>query len=811
MTTGIDLRIGDVGWFIVVLAAIAVVWFAAARKSRPKASPPPPPSSDRIQAALKNARTAASSSREGSFSQAPRPDDVAQIRTTSLQARSRSETTEIEIPPVSTRTSGVGHWVPHTKRITVRGLDIGGMVYVGEGLRRRDGRDAENCLINPRLVVAREKPSSNQVSIPYWPSYSAISSDARRVYLEWLANGRSDPSIEIGFVFLYFYGLERRIFVDREDASVIVAEVERLRSIYSRVPAFDTYSRTLLNAAALTESEPAHPVLSPEMGSGFEMPLNARRYLGTRLASRQPLSSDDALMWILSTPDTHLRTPAVRCFREFCDLWNVRFSTRYPNGLRINIPRTRLKAEYRAASGSFTVPIEVGSLPDIAAITAPLAPLRDIVSACTDDLAAYSRLLGRKPDAAGTAEAAALLPVDLLDSAASASLRRIRDVLAEQLDTSHLKAMPTMDLCAILGVDLGMTEKLPAEAERQVASVLDRLGIGFEPDRRHGPSGLSRAGSVVIFLASEGGTVEGDRAQYTAARTMVEVAALAAVSDGEVAAGEIVAIERDIESFAGLRPAEIARLSARVRVLLSDPPKQQATLNRLAKLSVQERSGIAHSALAAILADGQVRPAEVKFLERLHKSLGLPTEAVHTLLHREALSRDEPAIISVEARSSGVAIPPERSVPPSHRQPESELIAPHAADSGVRIDAGRLARVKSETAAVAAILGSIFADEDVPVAAPSPARSSQRVKGLFEGLDTAHGELLSGLLHAGAMDRDSFSALAARLKLMTDGAIGTINDWAFDRFDDVAIEDSDEICVVASMRPGIEALRGETT
>ncbi|RYG29868.1 MAG: hypothetical protein EON93_15870, partial [Burkholderiales bacterium] len=465
---------------------------------------------------------------------------------------------------------------------------------------------------NHRLAVARQLPPLHQASMPYWPSYSGISPEARRVYLEWLATGRSEPSIEMGFVFLYFYGLERRLFVENADTDLIVEEVKRLRSIYGRNGSFDTYSRNLVDAASMLQGEPGTPVPSYDMASGFEIPFGVRRYIGARLAAKEPLTARDALSWTLSTPDTRLRTPAIRCFSEFQELWNARFAARYPSGLRISTPRTRLKPVYRAASGSFITPINIGSLPDIAAVTAPLVQLRELAYACTEDLAAYSRLLGRKPAAAGTAEAAALLPPEILDGHAGKALNDVRRGIAAYVDTSNLRPISTAELCSLIGLDCGTADRLPVDTERQMSAVLDRLGVGFEPDRRHGPSGPARAGSVVLFKVTEGGTVEADRAQYAAARTMVEVAALAAVADGEVADGEVVAIERDLENLPGLSLAEVARLRARVRALLSDPPKQQATLNRLAKLPSEERDRIAQSAMAAILADGRVMPQEIK-------------------------------------------------------------------------------------------------------------------------------------------------------------------------------------------------------
>lgn len=113
----------------------------------------------------------------------------------------------------------------------------GGAIYLGEKLSSVAGYDIEPALINPKLKV--EIPSGYEGPLEYWPSYSRISPSARGVYLEWLAGGRKDPNIEIGYVFLFFYGLERRLLADNPaDGHVerelpwVRAEVARLRSIY---------------------------------------------------------------------------------------------------------------------------------------------------------------------------------------------------------------------------------------------------------------------------------------------------------------------------------------------------------------------------------------------------------------------------------------------------------------------------------------------------------------------------------------------------------------------------------------------------
>ena len=116
-----------------------------------------------------------------------------------------------------------------------------------------------------------------------------------------------------------------------------------------------------------------------------------------KLAEAQKFDPDDALLWVGSLPDTRLRTPAIRCFEEFVELWRLRFEQIYPEGLKIAAPKTTIKARYRAASGAFQAPIkkEFESLPDIGAISAPLKKLRELVDLTTEELDPYSRLLSK--------------------------------------------------------------------------------------------------------------------------------------------------------------------------------------------------------------------------------------------------------------------------------------------------------------------------------------------------------------------------------------------------------------------------------
>ncbi|HEX7681692.1 MAG TPA: TerB N-terminal domain-containing protein, partial [Thermoanaerobaculia bacterium] len=129
-------------------------------------------------------------------------------------------------------------WIPPSRGVTVQGFEIGGLVYVGQRLRGLDIHFVEPALIDPSLSIERSNvPSDGQIG--YSPSYERLTPPVRAAFLNWLASGRKDPAAPIGFVFLFFYGLERRAFEylagkgsDTAECVAFARELERLLSIY---------------------------------------------------------------------------------------------------------------------------------------------------------------------------------------------------------------------------------------------------------------------------------------------------------------------------------------------------------------------------------------------------------------------------------------------------------------------------------------------------------------------------------------------------------------------------------------------------
>lgn len=689
-------------------------------------------------------------------------------------------------------------WARPGSVIRVADITIeGGMLYVGGSLKTRDGLRDENCLVNPTLPVRR---SQSPIAPPdYWPSYSTLTPQQRWFYLTWLQTGRSDPTVDIGYIFLFFYGLERRLYLERKfsETNEIVAEVERLLAIFGCNRSFNHYASTFLSMAQIATGtvavpEPRLPTYSPEL------PLATRVHIGRILAAGTPLDAKTTLLWILGRPETRLRTPGQRCFKELVALWDVRFAQRHANGLMVRAPKRHLKFNYRSASGTFDVEVQANlpPMPDIGVVTAPLQGLTDLLEACVTELEPYSRLLGKRPEARETMEGVLLLPAPIRDSTSRAVIDEVRTRLDVLVGTSGMGATTLDSLCDALRI------RRPQGARKQVvtqiALALDRLDYALEPDMRYGTTTLSD-GAFVIFKADRGAPVAPGRAQYDHARLAAEVGILAAAADGELTRDEIDALTTGLRSNRELEPHERLRLEAFILAMQASLPSLKVAIKHAKGLPASRRTDVLRHAATAIMADGRADASEVRFLERLYKAFGLSPEAAHSVLHQAATTGNDQLspVVAAEAVNR-MMLPPEPATTASSRTSQSGIVG---------LDQARLVRIRAETSAVSQLLSEVFSGDDVPTVVPPETDSGsddmargaierRAPLGPYDGLDAAHGMVLATVVRARATCLEDFERECKEHGLMPGAALEIINDWGFEHFNEQVIEDGDDVILV---------------
>lgn len=681
---------------------------------------------------------------------------------------------EYGIPAAPSGLLGKAQWIPPGQSTSVAGFELpGGMLYVGTGLRTTY-QGVEPALINPNLKVALAEVDVSQALTDYWPSYSTITPEARKAYLRWLSNGRCEPAANIGYVFLFFYGLERRILLDaqtepavRAEMPALTAEVQRLLGIYGENQSFRRYASQLLDFIASAHFTEKVYLAPPPQATvrGYELPLRLRIGLGQLAVDQKPVPAAWALAWALADPNIIRKTPIARCAGQFADLFKQKYTAAYGDGLALKVNRTKLRAAYRPASSGLSYndfSLAISDLPDVSAVRTPVTKLQQLVDECAVELDPYSRYIGRNPDKAEALEGLLQLPVTLWPITVRTELEDLKSRVGDGLIlmtfgelSGRLKSAGALSRDKVLGL----------------ARALESLHLGMEPDVLAGNKTPKAEDKIALFATSpEDGTARNTPA-YAAAAVTLDLACAAAIADGEISAHELLHLTRQINAWAHLSEAHRKRLKSHLRLGIDQPPTLAALKKKLDPLTGEAKRSIGRFLAHLAQADGQVTPQEVKFLERVYKALGLEAQFLYSDLH---------TVVEVGAPVTSAAVGDTPKAKPA---------------TGFTLDAARIAQLQKETEEVSALLASVFAEEATPEEAMETATpedlqpADAGVLGLSADLST----FLRRLVSRHSWPREDLNDVAADMELMLDGTLEHINETMLDMFEAPLTEGDDPI------------------
>lgn len=664
----------------------------------------------------------------------------------------------------------------------VAGFTIpGGMVYVGSGLAAIQGSETEPALIDPRKRIQKEGIQVSSHQLPYWPRFETASPESRGAYLTWLSSGKCDPTADAGFVFLYFYGLERRLLHDlagksgvEAEVAALESEVSRLALIYGKNTSFGFYASSLLDyqLAKRLHQNPNTPPAVPEITNRYAPNIQTKAGLAWYAMQRIPLPQEWAFAWLQIDTNTRPRMAWSRCPNEFAALFAQEYRKRFGDGILIPENKTRLKVHHRPASPSFNygyleVPLD---LPDVTVLTGPVNKIHEVMEACYSQLDSYSRFIGKNPEGTGTLEALLLLPPSLWPEI----VRKELVTLQEQVTASNgLYTVPYLDLQLRLpeGGDLNKN-KFGA-----LSRALGSLGLGIEPDPRFSGAQPDLNDTIALFRA-EG--LDQDRVLsngFVFASLAVHLAAVVAHADGDFGDQEEAILTNHLATWLHLPDQERRRLAARLHLMRLGKPSLTGLQKRIDALTTDQRAALADLLVLVVHADGVVAPAEVKVLEKIFGMLGQKDGTVYSKLHGAA---SEPITIRQAGQDeAGFKLPP-------------KPVEPKPSATGMAIDMAKVAALRAESAKVSDLLGSIFKEEDQPPAPPMDTQELQDEPAPL-GLDPDHAGLLQTLMARPQWSRTELEDICSERGMMVDGALERINEAALDAFGDPLIEGDDPL------------------
>lgn len=660
-------------------------------------------------------------------------------------------------------------WVPAGRETKVSGyILLGGLIYAGRNLQSVHRQMAEPALIDPAQRVDRTAADCHVRKLTYWSNYSYASADARASYLQWLESGRNDPAADIGYVFLYFYGLERRALADGSDdpnaqaeIPAILNEVRRLRSIYAKNGSFAQYSAGFLEYLETTremQSGFAETTEPPELEK-YHLSFKLRRNLGLFAASGKPLPADWAYAWFHNDPRTRLPAAADRCPNEVASLFRLEYARNFGEGIVLPANKTQLKISYKPASGSFGAPlIKTLNLPDVSVLSTIYGKLQTVAINCISQIEGYSRFIARNKGQERSFDAFVQLPAALWPESTTRAISALVET-AKETGTQHtakfedlLRAFP---------------ETPPLTKSKYIAfcRALGTHGIGIEPDIRFGGTLPSAGDPIALFTTV---ATENASGGFGIAALILQLASVVASSDGDFSDPEAQKLREHIEQNSGLPLSEQQRLLARMATFRVKAATTSGLKKSIDELNSQMRSGIVDFLLALVSADGVVAPGEVKVMEKIYGLFGMDASLLYARLHALAAHPGSPLPTAVQ-----------RTGP-------------------MELDKAKIEQLKAVSAEVTRKLTVIFdAGDEVAVESKTketvPAEPDSATEGTLLHLDSAHAELLEVLLGRPQWTRAEFEELCSDKGLMPDGAIERINDAAFAKFDQALIEGDDPL------------------
>lgn len=666
---------------------------------------------------------------------------------------------------------------------------------------------ADASLIDASLPLS--KPNGSEVgNLPYWPSYLECTASQRYRYLQWLITGRRDPDVELGFVFIYFYGLERRVLIDQADFAPIANELIRLLLIYRSSNSFRRYATTLLWTTiylAATKEKVAPKLL----GNAIKITKKwTDESLGLCLGILQTLSYrlPIRLARVIAERDARTTSSVIvgRHHEEFQKLFKLKYLQQYEKGMVLVAAKRAKTVDYFPASGSLhRYSQQLSNLPKCPHVMgkpAQFKPLISIWNESIDSLKTFSRA-SRKSSGEMTTAVYEALPPEIRDQQ-HPELSAWLSVWKQNVDENGWPIVPVSDLASIK--EFGTGDRLTKAECIQLLTTADVMGFAIEPDFRLTGEKYKRDEKVTLYCC-EGPAFE-DTTGYSAASILLRLGASIAEADGVIDPRELRYIGDQLHKMFDFSEVDSKRLESLQYLLLKSRSGNTAIGKTLArKLSRKHRQVVGEFLVGIAASDEEVCEAEIAALRIAYRTLEIDEEELDRLLlpyqpqntgiddpDSSAVQIDPAVIAQIMAETREVAELLRQAMTDDSEDPTSDDTDSDDTDKfeteikDVVSTPGKSSEpIETEAASIVSVVTSavvVTSNSDCPTAD-------------WTQLTSRFHPLLRSILSQNEWSVEDFQRLCSDHSVMQSGAIEVINEWSTEQFGDWLIEEADHFVI----------------
>ncbi len=680
-------------------------------------------------------------------------------------------------------------WIPFDQSFNCKGYELSGGFYFADS---SSCWGAEPSTITKKDLVG-EPVEPHIFTASYYPSYVGILPNERATFLQWLAGLAQDvhpPTLARGYIFLHFYGLERRALVDGDSDDRIIDTVEALLENYGPYNQGRTLIGYLTDFICFASYQRGQSVFRARwprllLLQGARLSEDSLSLILANLFERQE-TLDAELAFRIAQLDDRARQSVVvkRSGEKFRVLFEKKYTELYPDGLGLKVSQREKVVRYRAAnrsllSGSYSNEFSDGSglslrVPNVFGIKSQFKKLPDIWNQCIDELSSYSRAVravveGHDQCRESQLKAYLALPEALRQIENHPMAEDFSTILSAGENLSNLIIVSVSSLAGLSGIEKRTT--LTARQSQNLASLIESFGYSCSPHPLH--MGLPFKWEQELVLHAGMSHFDGKCAHLTGVLRLLYLTVIVAAADGEIDEAEINHFKEKLEGmeFDTYQKDEIYRT---LIALERDSNIALRSLNKISKnIPKEKRSAVLSHLISVATEDDMVTKEEFKVLKRIAKAMELSSDQLEKMVDEISQFKTVEVDKGKPSARKGEALP--------------VLKKTDATSTRFTLDKDKIDSISEETESVVAILSEVLSEAEDNKAVSIVAEETESTQWL-EDLDGTLHIPLTSLISLDNPSMTDLDQIAKQHHLITDSMVDSINEWSDEALGDFLIE-----------------------
>lgn len=645
------------------------------------------------------------------------------------------------------------------------------LVYVSDS--NRSGRDLPH-LISTKLSVSY---NSSYANLGYWPSYSGLQSHERGIYLKWLQEGKTSPEINIGFVFIYFYGLEYRAIVEEKDFKDVLFEVMRLYEIYNnKSGSFASYSLNFIqylifkiqNFSEEEKNRLIEFINKIELSYYFD-----KASIFTCLLGDFEIQKDD--VYKVATCSRELQYAHSTNYNSV-NVFQLYFTKLIENENKFAELKNNETYEYRTASSLMInekVKYNKVSISN---------NIKELWNKAYADLNKFVHTTQRKKSDGTSQKLTKVERYNYLPSLLKEHFPHPKEKdITKLLKDNKFKIEPISKFVNIMG--LPYEEKISLKQSKTLAESYHSAGYLIEPDARIINKCYKPDDKVIVYKPDNIVSFEEYNSEkYSTASIFTDLGFKVSIADNNICDKEIKYILDFVTEKFDMDEITKERLMHRMLLAREQDINISGLLKKITEnAALEDLQSLGKYFVCIAAADGFILPEELEIVKKYFKQMRLTEDYLDTLLSEFKSNTDAPVLIKeVESTTKSGSIIP---------KPVESVSDEVQTNKALILDKEKISNILADTSNVQRVLHDIFSAED---GTECIVEEPDEVEVADESyLESNYMDFINFLLEKSEWAEFELLGICQNLGLMLNSAIDKINEWADENFGDFLIEEDD--------------------